>query len=112
MQHSTTPCPRTWTYFLPPQDLLVQLVQAEIVSADLVKKEQVLAYGGQCGVNVLTQTLHRTPEYSRKIWAGADERCLIKEMQTSIQEYFDSHDCEEVARIVGRIDCEEVVRRI
>jgi len=85
------------------EDLLVQLVQAEIISADLVKKEQVLQYGGAQGVCVLTHTLHRTPEYSRKIWAGADERCLIREMQYSIQEYFDSHDCEEVARIVGEL---------
>jgi hypothetical protein len=85
------------------EDLLVELVQAEVISADLVKKEQILNYGGYSGTQVLTKTLHRTPEYSRKIWAGADERCLIREMQTTIQEYFDSHDCEEVARIIGEL---------
>lgn len=81
----------------------MSLVQAEIISADLIKKEQVLAYGGATGQSVLGFTLHKTPEYSRKIWAGTDERCLMEEIRTSITEYFDSHDCEEVARIIGEL---------
>lgn len=94
------------------------LVSNEILSAELLKREQNLGYGGAFGAEVCTNTLHNTPEYSRKIWSGAgDESCLLKEMDLAIEEYFDSYDSEEVARIFGELhlsrDCEiRFIRKI
>lgn len=69
-----------------------------------MKREEQLAYGGHAGVDVLRTVLHRTPEYSRKIWGGGgDETALTKEMDRCVEEYFDSYDMEEVARIFGEL---------
>jgi hypothetical protein len=85
-------------------EIFTECVTNELLSADLVKKEQQLEYGGIHGIELCTSVLHKTPEYSRKIWSGAgDEKGLLAEMDLAIEEYFDSLDCEEVARIVGEL---------
>ncbi|CAD7945480.1 unnamed protein product [Amoebophrya sp. A120] len=84
-------------------DIFVQFVKMEIIPATLLKKEQQLQYGMLAGVEVLTEVLHKTPEYSRQIWNGIDERSLFQEMELAIEEHFDSYDCEEVARILTEL---------
>lgn len=69
-----------------------------------MKREEQLEYGGDSGVDVLRAVLHRTPEYSRKIWGGGgDATALTKEIDIAVEEYFDSYDMEEVARIFGEL---------
>lgn len=55
-------------------------------------------------MGILQTVLHRTPEYSRKIWGGGgDASSLEKEIDSAVEEYFDAHDLEEVARIFGEL---------
>ncbi|CAD7962899.1 unnamed protein product [Amoebophrya sp. A25] len=85
-------------------EILTAFVTEEIISADLLKKKQQLEYGGFQGVEVLREVLHRTPEYSRRIWcSGLDDRGLLNEMDLAIREFFDSYDAEEVDRILTEL---------
>jgi hypothetical protein len=100
---SQTDVPFSKAYFVR---ILADCVKEEVVSADLVKKFRTLHYGGWVGESAFQEILHCTPEYSRKIW-GCDKQStltsLLEEINTSIDEYFDSRDAEEVARIVGEL---------
>lgn len=79
-------------------------IAEEVVTADLVKREQRLAYGMEAGVHCALEALHSTPEYSRKVWGeDGDERTLEQEMDLAVHEYKDSWDCAEVARIMGEL---------
>jgi hypothetical protein len=85
-------------------ELFCFCVSEELLSAELVKREEQLEYGGSTGEDVLRSVLHRTPEYSRKIWGGGgDARALTCEIDRAVEEYFDSYDMEEVARIFGEL---------
>lgn len=84
--------------------IISQCVMQETVSAELIKREQLLCYGGVSGVEVLSKVLRYTPEFSRKIWGGTgDLRFLQEEMDSAIREYFDSRDMEEVGVILGEL---------
>lgn len=85
-------------------DIFSQAISDEVLSAELVKREEQLEYGGSTGIDTLRDVLHRTPEYSRKIWGGSgDQGAMQREIDYSIFEYFDSYDMEEVARIFGEL---------
>lgn len=93
--------PRVVSYF---SRTLGYCIGEEVVTADLVKKEQRLAYGLELGFQAAADALRSTPEYSRKVWGeDGDERTLDAEMDMAIVEYRDSWDCAEVARIMGEL---------
>jgi len=94
-------CPQAHLYL---KDMMAAFVREEILSADLVKQQEVLGYGGEAGQKILRGVLHATPEYSRMIWRGGNDQAELQvEIDETINEYFDSLDVQEVGRILGEL---------
>lgn len=88
-------------------NLLVGAVEKELLPAEFLKSARRLRFGGELGVKALRAAQRRTPLHSRRVWGSGDARHFREEVREAIQEFFDSKDTEELAKIIEELHLSE-----
>mmetsp|Transcript_54537 Transcript_54537/g.100939 ORF Transcript_54537/g.100939 Transcript_54537/m.100939 type:complete len:529 (-) Transcript_54537:96-1682(-) len=88
-------CPHAMDY---TTELLCAMVSDELVSVPFLRRCSLLRIGGSSGLQVLKQTQRRTPRTHSKRYL--DTMQFKKELQTMIEEYFNSGDVAEFTQCV------------
>jgi len=80
--------------------LLVGAVERQVLPAEFLNCARRLRLGGSEAVAVTRGALRRTPLFSRRVWGSGDARQLARDMQETVDEYFDARSVDELALCV------------